>query len=121
MTFDPNASLDPSQVTDARGGGFGGRGLILGGGGGIGLIFAIAYLLLGGNVADMSGGAGGAGASPAPSGARGQGDRGLPDRGAQANQREDCRIVGYVDSIQKSWSDAFAASNQQYQDARTVL
>jgi uncharacterized protein len=120
MTFDPNASLDPSQLTDARGGGrLGGRGMMIGGGGGIGLILAIAYLLLGGNVGDLTGG----------NGAGPYGDIGGPaasgiadcQTGSQANQREDCRIVGYVNSVQKFWSDDFAASNQQYQGAKTVL
>ena len=39
MTFDPNATLDPSEVTDARGGGgrLGGRGGMVLGGGGLGL------------------------------------------------------------------------------------
>ncbi len=124
MTFDPNASLDPSEVTDARGGGFGGlggfggRGMMIGGGSGIGLILVIAYLLLGGSLNDLAGGTG-----------AGYGDVGGPAAsgisdcrtGAQANQREDCRIVGYVDSVQKFWSDEFAASNQQYQPAKTVL
>ena len=49
MTFKPGAELDPGQVTDVRGRSYGGgRGLAVGGGG-IGLVIAIVYLLLGGD------------------------------------------------------------------------
>ncbi len=51
MTFNPNASLDPGQISDRRGMG-GGGGLAVGGGG-IGLIVVIAYMLLGGNPNDL--------------------------------------------------------------------
>src|SRR6476620_10395282 len=104
MTFDPNAQLDPSQVTDVRGSSrMGGRsgGLAIGGGG-IGLVIAIIYLLLGGNPGDLIG-----------NGSSGQGvDPNTPTSsalascktGTDANQREDCQIVGYVNSIQAFWA-----------------
>jgi len=120
MSFDPNAPLDPSEVRDVRGsgGGWGGRGLALGGGGGLGIVLLVVYLLLGGNPADL----GGAGVAP--------GAVSYPDNsnlsqechnGADANQNEDCRIVGYVDSIQKYWSDEFEQSGSHYQGSQTVL
>ena len=121
MAFDPNARLDPSEVRDVRGsggGGWGGRGIALGGGGGLGIVLLVVYLLLGGNPADL----GGSGAAP--------GAVSYPDNsnlsqechnGADANQNEDCRIVGYVDSVQKYWSDEFAKSGRHYQGSQTVL
>ena len=47
MTFDPNARLDPGQISDRRG--MGGRTGVAIGGGGLGLVLLIAYVLLGGN------------------------------------------------------------------------
>ena len=41
--------------------------------------------------------------------------------GQDANDRDDCRILGYVNSIQKYWTDEFAASGEQYQPVDTVL
>ena len=41
--------------------------------------------------------------------------------GEDANQREDCRIVGVVNSVQKFWDEVFTQSNQQYQPADTVF
>ena len=115
MTFNPGAPLDPGQVTDARGRSFGGgRGLAVGGGG-IGLVIAIVYLLLGGNPAALLGTDTGAVSGPASSG--------LADckTGADANARPDCRIVGFVNSIQAYWSDAYKAEGGSYRPAGTVL
>jgi len=117
MTFDPNVQLDPSQVTDARGGGgrLGGRGGGLAvGGGGLGLVIAIIYVLLGGNPGDLAGTSGGAvpNDSGPVSSALSQ-----CTTGAAANAREDCQIVGYVDSIQAFW----ATQVQGYTKSKTVL
>jgi uncharacterized protein len=114
MSFDPNARLDPGQVEDVRGSGFGGGRAIALGGGGIGtLILIAAFVLLGGNPASLVS----PDTAPAPSGTSLQ----QCTTGAAANQREDCRIVGYVNSVQKFWGDEFAQSGQHYQPAETVI
>jgi uncharacterized protein len=120
MAFDPNAKLDPSEVRDARGStfGIGGRGLAIGGGGGIGLVLLVVYLLLGGNIGDLGRSSGVAPDVTYP------GNQDLSQEcqtGADANKKEECRIVGYVDSVQKYWSDEFARSGLRYEKAQTVL
>ncbi|MDQ3097526.1 MAG: neutral zinc metallopeptidase, partial [Chloroflexota bacterium] len=101
MTFDPNARLDPSQVGDRRGRG-GGRlgggagGPVIAGGGGIGILILIVTLLLGGDpsaILDQSGGGTLAPVDSSQTTAQCQ-------TGADANARDDCRIVGFVNSIQ---------------------
>jgi predicted metalloprotease len=116
MSFDPDARLDPGQVTDRRGipGGRGGLAL---GGGGIGLVVLLVYALLGGNPNDL-------GPLLEPGAVVGPESTTLAtdcQTGEDANQRDDCRILGYVNSIQAYWTDAFAASGEAYVPADTVL
>ena len=117
MTFDPNAQLDPSQVTDVRGSSrLGGRGGGLAvGGGGIGLVIAIIYVLLGGNPGDLLGGSsGGTGVDPnTPQSSA----LASCKTGADANAREDCAIVADVNSIQAYW----ATQAKGYTKAKLVL
>jgi predicted metalloprotease len=119
MTFRPGASLDPSQVEDVRGGRVGGRGVVIGGGGGLGLVLVIAIILLGGSPADLGALSGqiigdGGDVGPASSALATE-----CKTGADANAREDCRIVGYINSIQAYWTGEFAASGTRYEPART--
>ena len=116
MTFDPNAQLDPTQVTDVRGSSrMGGRGGgIAVGGGGIGLVIAIIYILLGGNPGDLTGGGTNQGVDPnTPQSSA----LASCKTGADANQREDCQIVGDVNSIQAFW----ATQIDGYTKAKLVL
>lgn len=125
MTFDPNAKLDTSQVSDARGRRMPGGGIALGGGGGlVGIVVVALYLLLGGSGA----GADDLGAllgQQVGQGAAGQeGDAPLASTcrtGADANTRQDCAIVGYVNSVQAYWTDELATSGRVYRPARTVF
>jgi predicted metalloprotease len=117
MSFNPNAPLDPGQVKDVRGSRFGGRGLAIGGGGIGTVVLVVIYLLLGGNPSDL-GSLADPGAGSQTGGATLQQ---VCNTGADANKREDCRIVGYVNSVQKFWTDEFAQSGQQYQPAKTVI
>jgi predicted metalloprotease len=112
MSFNPNARLDPGQIQDRRGRG---GGIAIGGGIGT-IILVAAYLLLGGNIGDLGGVVGQQPVGPAASG-----DLSACQTGTDANQKEDCRIVGYVNSIQAYWQDEFTASGETYQPAQTVL
>src|SRR5688572_17338690 len=103
MVFNPRARLDPRQVTDRRG--MGGAGGMAIGGGGIGLVVLLIYMFLGGDPAAIPSGGN-------PGVVTGPGSSQLAEEcetGADANQRQDCRIVGFVNSIQDYWVDAFAA------------
>lgn len=128
MEFKDDAKLDSAQVEDRRGQGGGGisrGGLAIGGGGGIvTVIIVVAALLLGVDPTSVIQGGGntsnrggiqstqpvGSGASVANC-----------QTGADANQREDCRILGYVNSIQRYWSDEYARRGSTYQGSNTVF
>jgi hypothetical protein len=113
MTFNPGARLDPDQVSDVRGRTGGGRTLAIGGGG-LGLVIAIAYLLLGGDPAALL--------TEQPAVVE-PNSSALAEcqTGADANARADCRIVGFVNSIQDFWSEQYAGDGKQYRQAQTVL
>jgi predicted metalloprotease len=97
MTFRRSARLNPGQVRDLRGGG----GLALGGGIG-GVILLVAVMLLGGDPSQipselLNGTTVGTGQSS---------DLEQECRtGEDANQRQDCRIVGFVNAIQDYWGE----------------
>jgi predicted metalloprotease len=114
MTFNPGARLDPNQVTDVRGRTGGGRTLAVGGGG-LGLVIAIAYLLLGGDPSALLTQDPGAVVEPNASALA------ECQTGADANARPDCRIVGFVNSIQTYWSDEVTKEGGTYRRAQTVL
>lgn len=119
MPFNNRTRLDPSQVQDRRGRSVGGTLAV--GGGGIGLIIVVVALLMGVNPGDLLGMV----ATDSSSGS--QVTSVVSDlqtacqTGADANTRQDCRIVGYVNSIQDYWSEEFAARNAEYIPAQTVL
>jgi hypothetical protein len=113
MTFEPGARLDPDQVTDVRGRSMGGgRGLAVGGGG-VGLVIAIVYLLLGGDPGAL------VGTNPGPAAEPNASVLAECQTGADANERADCRIVGFVNSIQDYWNEAYGSGG--YRPAETVL
>jgi predicted metalloprotease len=104
VRFRRDAQLDPSQVSDRRGMG----PLAVGGGGVIGLLFLLFQLV---------GGGGGGG----PSGIQlGEPNNDLSREcrtGEDANQDQDCRIVGVINSVQAFWSNELSG----YQPAETVF
>ncbi len=119
MPFNNQSRLDPSQVSDRRGRGMSPVAL---GGGGLGLIVLIVALLMGVNPGDLSNivlqqpqqipNTGSAEANTLAQECQ---------TGADANTRQDCRIVGYVNSIQVFWNDEFARLGGNYTEAETVL
>ncbi|SEG88044.1 hypothetical protein SAMN04489712_12163 [Thermomonospora echinospora] len=114
MDFEDNARLDASQVEDARGGGFPGGGLVIGGGA-VGIIGLVLTLLFG---VDITGGGGGGPQRQAqPAGNLSAQCR----TGSDADQSEDCRVVGVVNSIQRYWSEVFERNGRDYVPARTRL
>lgn len=119
MPFNEKSRLDPSQVQDRRGRSTG-RSIAVGGGG-IGILILVVSLLLGVNPADLLGNPGIVSAPP---------DTGVGEisdlatacqTGADANTRQDCAIVGYVNSIQAYWSDEFAVNGVEYTPSETIL
>jgi uncharacterized protein len=122
MRFRKGAKLDPGQVRDVRGRSLGGGGLAMGGGG-IGIVVLVIYLI----VSALSGG-GGLGGQLGPLDSQRVGESSTPSQvsqecktGEDANQREDCRIVAVVNSVQKFWDEVFTRSGQQYQFTDTVF
>jgi hypothetical protein len=121
VRFRRGARLDPGQVTDVRGRRVGAGGLAVGGGsiGGLALLIYLAIALL-------SGGDSLGQLAPLDQRQVGQGD--TPSEvsqqcrtGEDANQRDDCRIVAVVNSVQKFWNGVFSRSNKHYQYVDTVF
>ena len=105
MDFRDNARLDTSQVSDVRGrGGMGGgRGMAVGGGG-LGIVGLLIALVLGVNPADLGGGgADSAYLDPGTGTSTSQVEQNCQS-GADADQREDCRLVAVVNSVQDYWA-----------------
>src|SRR5919198_2708701 len=127
MRYKRNVELDPSQVEDRRGQGpmlgLPGGGLAVGGGG-LGLMGLVIYLLVsalsaGGGLSGPLGNLDGSTVSQAPPGqVLGQDEC---RTGAEANTREDCRIVADVNSVQRYWTNRFAANGGTYSPAKTVF
>ena len=91
MRFRPGARLNTGQVRDRRGG----AGLAVGGGAGT-ILIVIVLALLG---VDLPGGT-----SAIPLDEPATDLSQTCQTGSDANQREDCRIVGVVNSVQEYWS-----------------
>jgi predicted metalloprotease len=119
--FRDDAKLDTSQVEDLRGRRRVGRGGIAVGGGGLGLVVVLLVIVIG----QVTGGGGGLGDLGALAGqtagtpAANSGLRQECQTGADADVRDDCRIVGYINSIQRYWTGAFADRGREYVPART--
>jgi len=112
VTFNPDARLDPSQVRDRRGVG---GGVVIGGGAAI--VILLAAMLLGVDpsaVFDAIDTTSTSTVQNGPSASECQ-------TGADANRRDDCRIVGFVDSVQAYWKAELPRRGATYTPATTVL
>ncbi|MEU5880893.1 neutral zinc metallopeptidase [Spirillospora sp. NPDC047279] len=109
MDFRDDAELDSSQVEDTRGRGVPKGGLAIGGGA-VGILALVVGLFFG---IDITGG------NDQPAQQTGSGtDLAAKCRtGADADQSEDCRIVGTVNSIQSYWKQTLNG----YTPAKTQL
>jgi uncharacterized protein len=121
VRFRRGARLDPGQVTDLRGRRVGRGGLALGGGG-LGLAGLLVFLLF----ALLSGGEGLGQLAPLEDEAVGRGDTPTEvsdecQTGEDANERQDCRIVAVVNSVQKFWDGVFQRSGHEYAYRDTVF
>ena len=119
MPFNNRSRLDASQVEDRRGRGLGTTMAV--GGGGLGLVILVVALLLGVNPGDL---AGVTAQAPSASIEDASEINNLAEQcrtGADANTREDCRVVGFVNSIQAFWTDEFARQGAEYIPAKTQL
>ena len=107
-------------MTDARG--RRGGGLALGGGGAIGIVGVLVYLAI--SLLSGGGGLGDLGALDNVAVGKGNVPGTLAQdcrTGEDANQREDCRIVAVVNSVQSFWTGAFERSNRRYVPVDTVF
>lgn len=124
MEFDEGAQLDTSQISDRRGaggglgglrgGGRGGKAAIGGGVGIVGIIIALLFNVLGGGGSGGLGGLGSLAGQQIDTGASGAPADNTDltascKTGADANQKQECRIVGVVNSVQSFWATQFKA------------
>ena len=107
MTFRRDVDLDPGRVGDVRGRRISGGGLALGGGGITTLIIIAAIVLLGGDLGSILGGAGGLQEGPV-----GSQEINECQTGEDANERQDCRLVGTPQSLDEYWTDAYSGQGQ---------
>jgi len=111
MTIRRDARLDSSQVRDRRGISAG-KGVAVGGGL-AGIVALVLVLLMGGDPSQLTGALSGE-----QVGAGQENDLSAECRtGADAAERDDCRIIGYVNSVQAYWSQVV----QGYQLAPTIF
>lgn len=118
MAFNRRSRLDPSQVRDRRGRG-GGTAVAVGGGG-IGILIMLVYMLLGGDPGDLQGAVQQQPEMPVTGGEIDNLEA-VCQTGEDAMNRQDCRIVGFVNSIQAFWTEEFSRQGSQYPEADTVL
>ncbi len=122
MKYDEGSNLDLSGVQDRRGG-VGGKGIAIGGGG-VGIVGVIIYVL----VSVLGGSGGDSQAITSVLGGLGSGQTADNSElasecrtGADANDNRDCAVVADIDSIQDYWNTALPKLGTAYADVPTVF
>jgi predicted metalloprotease len=120
--FRNRARLDTSQIEDHRGRRVGATAGALGGG--LGIILLLAGLLLGVDPTQLGAGDGTSIFGELQDQTIGAGPEGealseVCQTGEDANEREDCRIVAFVNSVQQFWTDEFVRRGLTYLQATT--
>jgi predicted metalloprotease len=109
--YNRGARLDPTQVRDVRGK----LAPIAIGGGGLGLLLLLVSAILGVPLNLDTG-------SSLNEGPAGSGNLAQEcQTGADAEQRQDCRILLFVNSIQGYWAGEFSSRGLRYRESQTVL
>ncbi|HNO66348.1 MAG TPA: neutral zinc metallopeptidase, partial [Tepidiformaceae bacterium] len=126
VDINDDAKLDTSQIDDRRGMRGGGKMAIGGGAGIVGIIITLVVAFLG-----SQGGGSSSGLSQILEGLQNQTTGGeIPSNstlatdcktGADAEQRDDCRMVAYVNSIQAFWTDEYARRGDTYTPSKTTF
>lgn len=122
MKYNRRARLDTSQVRDTRR--VGGRGAAIGGGG-VGVVGVLIYVLvtaLGGNGAGQAAATvlGELGQNGQPATANNSEIQSACRTGADANAKLECAVVADIDSIQAYWTRELPALGAQYVKVPTV-
>ncbi|MGW0628016.1 KPN_02809 family neutral zinc metallopeptidase [Streptomyces sp. NPDC002758] len=118
MQFDDDANLDTSEVQDVRGSRIpGGKATI---GGGIGALIALLLGLFFGVGPDELGLSSG-GDQAAPTSSSLAQVQQTCRTGADANTKEDCRIVAVVNSVQDYWTQEFRRRGGTYTQSPTIF
>jgi predicted metalloprotease len=115
MTFRRDVDLDPGRVTDSRGRRMRGGGIAVGGGIGTILIIVLA-LVFGVDLGGLLGAGGGLTEGPIGSQAISE-----CETGADANERQDCRLLGAIQSLDVYWADAYSGQGQFQQPGVEVF
>ena len=122
MKYDEGSRIDLSGVQDRRRGG-GGKGIAIGGGG-VGIVGVVIYLL----VSVLGGSGGDSQAITSVLGQLGSGQTADNSEiaaecqtGADANSNRDCAVVADIDSIQDYWRGALPAVGTDYVDVPTIF
>ncbi|MCI9889219.1 neutral zinc metallopeptidase [Micrococcales bacterium 31B] len=123
MSFDPNAHLDGSQVSNRRGGGGGGglggggRGFKIGGGIGGAVLLLVVAIVGGPDMAAQLMNGGDTTTTATETGA----DMGECLTGADANAKVDCRVVGTVNSLNAFWQTYLPEYGTRYRVPQVAL